>query len=129
MAGSLSRERDSAAIWAISRDTIWEWGLDTGEIIRTPSWQDSLSSSLPVREEFASWVERIHPEDRTATIARLQDAIEQGRQELQYTYRLLSPRGKFLPVWDHAFIVRGTDWKPLRVIGRSAEFPAKLQEQ
>ena len=69
--------------------------------------------ALPVREEFTSWVERIHPEDRTATIARLQEAIEEGRQELQYTYRLLGPRGEFLSVWDHAFIVRGADWKPL----------------
>jgi len=124
MAGALSREQDTAAILAISRDTIWEWGLDTGEIIRTPSWQDTLSIALPVREEFTSWVERIHPEDRTATIKRLQHAIEEGRQELQYTYRLLGPRGKFLSVWDHAFIIRGTDWKPLRVIGRSAELPS-----
>ena len=124
MAGALSREQDTTAILAISRDTIWEWGLDTGEIVRTPSWQDTLSIALPVREEFTSWVERIHPEDRTATIKRLQHAIEEGRQELQYTYRLLGPRGKFLSVWDHAFIIRGTDWKPLRVIGRSAELPS-----
>jgi K+-sensing histidine kinase KdpD len=124
MAGTLSRDQDSAAIRAISRDTIWEWGLDTGEIIRTPSWQDALSSSLPVREEFTSWVERIHPEDRTATIKRLQHAIEGGHQELQYRYRLRGPRGEFLSVWDHAFVIRGADWKPLRVIGRSAEWPS-----
>jgi K+-sensing histidine kinase KdpD len=123
MAGAMSSEQDTAAIRAISRDTIWEWGLDTGEIVRTPSWQDTLSVALPVREEFTSWVERIHPEDRTATIKRLQRAIEEGRQELQYTYRLLGPGGTFLSVWDHAFIVRGVDWKPLRVIGRSAELP------
>ena len=78
MAGTLSREQDTAAIRAISRDTIWEWGLDTGEIIRTPSWQDTLSIALPVREEFTSWVERIHPEDRTATIKRLQRRDRRG---------------------------------------------------
>jgi len=123
MAGAISSEQDTEAIRAISRDTIWEWGLDTGEIVRTPSWQDTLSVALPVREEFTSWVERIHPDDRTDTIKRLQRAIEEGRQELQYSYRLLGPRGTFLSVWDHAFIVRGVDWKPLRVIGRSAEVP------
>jgi PAS domain-containing protein len=123
MAGAMSREQDTTAIRAISRDTIWEWGLDTGEIVRTPSWQETLSVALPVREEFTSWVERIHPADRTATIERLQRAIEEGRQELQYTYRLLGPRGEVLSVWDHAFVIRGTDWKPLRVIGRSAELP------
>jgi K+-sensing histidine kinase KdpD len=123
MAGALSVEQDIVAIRAISRDTIWEWALDTDEIIRTPSWQDALSIALPAREEFTSWAQRIHPEDRATTIERLQYAIDQGRQELQYTYRLRSPRGGFLSVWDHAFIVRGADWKPLRVIGRSAEVP------
>ncbi len=127
-AGALSREQDSAAIRAISRDSIWEWGLDTDEIIRTPSWQDDLSNALPVREDFTSWVERIHPDDRTATIARLRDAIERGRQELQYSYRLLGPRGRILSVWDHAFIIRSADWKPLRVIGRSAELPSGSRE-
>ncbi len=123
IAGALSTAQDSVAIRAISRDTIWEWGLDTGEIIRTPSWQDALSVALPEREEFESWVKRIHPEDRTDTLNRLQGAIDQGKEELQYSYRLLAPSGKFLSVWDHAFIIRGTDWKALRVIGRSAELP------
>jgi len=121
MAGALSREQDSAAILAISRDTIWEWGLETGEITRTPSWEDALSIALPAREDFTSWVERMHPADRAATVEKLHYAIELGRQELQYTYRLRGPRGEFLSVWDHVFIVRGADWEPLRVIGRSAD--------
>ena len=123
VAGSLSREQDAAAIRAISRDTIWEWGLDTGEIIRSPSWQDALSGALPVREEFESWVERIHPQDRETTVARLQLALKEGKEELQYTYRLLAPDGRFLSVWDHVFIVRGANWEPLRLIGRSAQLP------
>ena len=93
MAGAMSNQQDTVAIRAISRDTIWEWGLDTGEIVRTPSWQDTLSVALPVREDFTSWTERIHPDDRTETIKRLQRAIEEGRQELQYSYRLLGPNG------------------------------------
>ena len=123
MAGALTRDHDTAAMRAISRDTIWEWELDTGEIIRTPSWQDSLSTALPQREDFVSWVDRIHPDDRQPTITRLHRAMEEGSQELQYTYRLLGPDGTFYSVADHAFIVRGVDWKPVRVIGRSAELP------
>jgi len=124
MAAAQSREQDTAAMRTISRDTIWEWELDTGEIIRTPSWQDALSSALPQREDFVAWIERIHPEDRHITLTRLHRAIEEGRQELQYTYRLVAPDGRVLSVADHAFVVRGVDWKPLRVIGRSAELPS-----
>ena len=124
ISAALNREVDSAALRAVSRDTVWEWDVDSGEIGRTPGTQDEISAALPVRESFASWVERIHPADREATVARLQQAILEGREEVQYTYRLLDPSGTVLSVWDHAFIVRGADWKPLRVIGRSAELPA-----
>jgi hypothetical protein len=116
---------DTETIRAISGDTIWEWELETGAIIRTGSWSGTLAEVLPAQEGFDSWVERIHPADREATISRLQRALEEGRQELQYSYRLLSPGGKFLSISDHAFIVRGDDWKPLRVIGRSAELPMR----
>lgn len=129
LAAASSIEENTETIRAISRDTIWEWELDTGEIIRTPSWSGSLAIVLPTRELFDSWVERIHPADRDATVSRLQRAIEEGREELQYTYRLLLPSGKPLSVSDHAFVVRGDDWKPLRVIGRSAELPVSNVER
>ena len=128
VAAALNKEVNNAAIRAVSRDTVWEWELETGEITRTPSWQDRISIALPSRETYASWVERIHPEDRDATVTRMQQAIEQGREEVQYTYRLLAPSGTFLSVWDHAFIVRGADWKALRVIGRSSELPSRIVE-
>jgi len=124
VAAALNKEANNAAIRAVSRDTVWEWELDTGEITRTPSWQDRISIALPVRETFASWVQRIHPADRDATVTRVQRAIDEGREEFQYAYRLRAPSGTFVSVWDHAFIVRGADWKALRVIGRSSELPS-----
>ena len=80
LAAALNKRCNNAAIRAVSRDTVWEWELGSGEIIRTPSWQDRISIALPARETFASWVERIHPEDRDATIERMQRAIEEGRE-------------------------------------------------
>ena len=89
----------------------------------------SITIALPVRETFASWIERIHPEDRDATVRRMQQAIKEGREEFQYTYRLLAPSGTFVSVWDHAFVVRGSDWKALRIIGRSAELSSLRARQ
>jgi K+-sensing histidine kinase KdpD len=129
VAAALNKEANNAAIRAVSRDTVWEWELDSGAITRTPSWQDRISIALPARETFTSWVERIHPEDRDAIVTRLRSAIDDGREEFQYTYRLLAPSGVFLPVWDHAFVVRGGDWKALRVIGRSAELPSSRSQE
>jgi PAS domain-containing protein len=126
MASALSSQQEADALKAISRDTIWEWGLDTGEIVRTPSWRDAISIALPAREDFVHWVERIHPEDRHAIVSRLHRAIEDGKEELHYHYRLQAADGTVRSVSDHAFIVRGSDWKPIRVIGRSAEWPASF---
>jgi PAS domain S-box-containing protein len=51
-------------------------------------------------------------------------AVESGREECEYVYRVQRPDGTYAQVADHAYIVRTPSWKALRVIGRSAEFSA-----
>lgn len=118
---AIKSEADVRAVRAVSRDTIWEWNLQTEEVQRTPSWQDRLSTSLPEREEFTSWMDRIHPDDRGAVIGKLTGAVEQGPDELRYSYRLRALNGSYLPVSDHVFVIRSETGETLRIIGRSAE--------
>ncbi len=124
LAAAVTKEVQASALRSVSRDTVWEWEIEENKIHRTPSWQDTISAVLPEEETFGSWVDRIHPEDRSVTVSRLREAMEEGREELQYLYRLLVPGSKPLLVWDCAFIVRGADRKPVRIIGRSAELPS-----
>ena len=57
--------------------------------------------------------------------AALMLGVDQGGLELaRFSNFRPAPSGTFVSVWDHAFIVRGADWKALRVIGRSSELPS-----
>jgi len=70
------------------------------------------------------WLGRMQPEDSARIRAILRRAVESGREECEYVYRVQRPDGTYAQVADHAYIVRDPSWKALRVIGRSAEYSA-----
>ncbi len=111
-------EENARALKAISRDVVWEWEL--------PSPTAQLNASNGVETiggsgNFHVWFRRIHPKDRLKVLASLTAAMEGGRQEWGYAYRRLKPGEGYVPVADHAFIIRDHAWKPVRVVGRSAD--------
>jgi PAS domain-containing protein len=109
----------------VSRDILWEWNVENGEIQRLYGPQEPLSQFLPTREPFADWVERIHSGDRPGVTETLNRNLAEGRTELHYTYQILGPNGIYSQFSDHAFIVRNAAWKPVRVIGRSAHIESR----
>ncbi len=120
---------DLDATRRVSRDIIWEWDLDNGEILRLSGWQDPLSQVLPKRDVFPVWIERIHSEDRVKVLQLLTQTINDGREDVEYTYQILGPNGVYFQISDHAHIVRDASWKPLRVIGRSAHIQGRIPIQ
>jgi PAS domain S-box-containing protein len=106
------------ALKAISRDIIWEWELGPGlPQLRPAGVQHPDSKSL----NFADWLEEIHPKDRLKVLESLRSAVDEGRREWSYEYRKLRPNGGYVHVADHAYVIRDDAWKPIRVVGRSAE--------
>ncbi len=111
-------EENARALKAISRDVLWEWEL--------PSPTAQLNESNGVETiggsaNFHLWFRRIHPKDRLKVLSSLTAAMEGGREEWGYAYRRLKPGEGYVPVADHAFIIRDHAWKPVRVVGRSAD--------
>ena len=111
-------EENARALRVLSRDVVWEWELPF------PTAQLSESNGPETIEgstDFHLWFHRIHPKDRLKVLASLTAAMEGGRREWGYTYRRLKPGEGYIPVADHAVIIRDHAWKPVRVIGRSAD--------
>ena len=109
---------NARALRAISRDAVWEWDL--------PSPPAQLSESNDAETtggsaDFHLWLRRIHPKDRLKVLASLNAAMERGRREWSYEYRRFNPGEGYVHVADHAFIIRDDAWKPVRVVGRSAD--------
>ena len=115
---------DIRAVRSLSRDVLWEWDLASDQVLRTSNLRYELSRALPTKESFSMWLGRMQPEDSARIRAILMRAVESGREECEYVYRVQRPDGSYAQVADHAYIVRSPSWKALRVIGRSAEFSA-----
>jgi PAS domain-containing protein len=111
-------EENARALKAISRDVVWEWELPSP----TPQLgQSDGSETIGGSANFHLWFQRIHPKDRLKVLSSLTAAMEGGRREWGYAYRRLKPGEGYAPVADHAFIIRDHAWKPVRVVGRSAD--------
>ena len=120
---------DIRAVRNVSRDVLWEWDLATDQVLRTSNLRNELSKALPTKESFSLWLGRMQPDDSARIRALLTRAMDTGREECEYIYRVQRPDGSYLQVADHAYIVRNPAWRPLRVIGRSAESsPASLEK-
>ena len=115
------RAEDADALRAVSRDIIWEWNLPNSSTLVGQDKPDLSSNGAT----FTSWLQQVHPRDRLKVIASLKAALEEGRSEWAYEYRKLLPGKGYVHVSDHASIIRDHAWKPVRVVGRSADVTAE----
>jgi PAS domain-containing protein len=118
------RDEDARALKAISRDAEWEWELPSPTAQLNESYG---SETIGGSAGFHSWFRPIHPKDRLKVLASLRAAMEGGRREWGYAYRRLKTGQGYVPVADHAFIVRDHARKPVRVVGRSADMASESE--
>ena len=76
-----------------ARLATWDWDISSGNVV----WNDQHYRVLgyepgAIQPTYEAWAERVHPDDRMATEARLGDAMEQGGDYV-YHFRTLWPDG------------------------------------
>ena len=125
-------DEDARALKAISRDVVWEWDLPCPTAQLSENYgAETIGGSA----DFHLWFRPIHPKDRLKVLASLRAAMEGERKEWGYAYRRFKPGEGYVPVVDHAVVVRDHAWKPVRVVGRSADMtsasgiPSKLEHE
>ena len=111
---------DMRAIRRTSSDLIWEWDTAANRMIRGATELDSRDTPT-VRMTLGTWLQQIHPEDRSAVAASLNSALRGGGEEWVCEYRRLRPDGASTNVADHAHIFRDAQGNPVRLVGRSSD--------
>ena len=100
-----------------TRDAIYDWDLRLGTVWRNDAYQSLCSPGEPMMHVQAWWEECLHPQEREAVVASLQDALRQGEESWTHEYRLRRTDGGYASVVDRAHILRDESGQPLRVIG------------
>jgi PAS domain S-box-containing protein len=112
-----SEERFRLATKA-TRDAIWDWDLQKGDIWRSEGFQ-TLFGYRPdeVEPNFDWWRARIHPDDRDRVLSELPLLDRSTSQQCMFEYRFRRADGSYADVIDRGFVMYDADGKPARMIG------------
>ena len=123
--------RESEARFALAirgtEDGIWDWNVVTDEDYFSPRFKELIGyADDELDAHFSTFESRLHPEDRSPTIAAVQRHLER-REPFQVEYRLKTKAGEYRwfsaggqAVWDE----QGT---PLRMAGSIRDITEQRQ--
>ena len=110
----------------------WEWNLDTDEIITNERWAQmigfSAESLAPITS--ATWIARIHPDDRARFDEQLADHLTGKSDFYTCKCRVQHRDGHWIWVQDRGQVVtRDADGKPRRMSGIHSDVSGEVQQQ
>jgi PAS domain S-box-containing protein len=113
----------------VTNDCLWEWDLETKELF----WIDGghkrvfgyqIENAL-IPQSF--WESRVHPDDRTGVLTRLNKIIDEGSgSEWEEEYRFQRANGEYAFVHDRGHIIFDADNKPSRMIGATQDITKRI---
>jgi len=119
-----------------THDVFWDWDLETNVAWRSEGASETFG--YPPDEQVSdvnSWVNRMHPEDRTRIQDSIQAAIRSGKEFWREEYRFLCQNGLYAEVLDRGYVVHNAEGRPVRMVGalsdisKQREMETKLMEE
>jgi PAS domain S-box-containing protein len=123
-------ERRYRLVSQASREALWEWDLQTGQV-KWSAGAETILGFAPERvtQDGALAPEHVHPEDRARVESELMAAVAGGTAYWSDEYRIRRRDGTYAIVSDRAYIERDGDDRPIRVIGALADITERRQAE
>jgi PAS domain S-box-containing protein len=101
-----------------TNDVIWEWDPKTDQLLWSENAQYVFGYSIEeIGPDEKWWDERIHPDDRTPVLTKL-DALIAGSESIwEEEYRFLLKDGSYAHISDKGYIERDETSAAIRMIG------------
>jgi len=123
----------------IERDARWKFAIegfgdclwDTDEVAQTinysKAWYDIVGyAENELSNRIDEWESRIHPEDKAATLANLQNCLDGDSPTYDTEYRTLCKDGTYKWMHDRGVVLnRSSAGKPLRMVGTSSDITSR----
>ena len=97
---------------------LWDWNLEDNTIFFGPRWKEMLGftdDELP--NDFASWQDRVHPEDLDMALAAIDDNVTGRTPYYQCTHRMRHKEGHWVWIDDRGKTFFDQKGKPVRMVG------------
>jgi len=107
---------------------VWDQNLMSGRVFFSPLWKQMLGhAEHEIGDRFEEWENRLHPEDRTATLAALESHLSGNTPTYTATFRLRHKDGDWR--WIHAcgqVAEHDQEGKPTRLIGTQTDITERM---
>ncbi len=114
-----------------AKEGLWDWNLETDELLLSSRWSALLG--LEESERFAApseWLDRIHPDDRSSVREKLGAARSGENRIFESEHRLVHEDGRYLWVLTRGEVTRGADGAAVRIAGSLSDITTqKLAEE
>ncbi|WP_051241399.1 EAL domain-containing protein [Azohydromonas australica] len=123
-------EQRMAYVLEATDDGIYDWYIAEDRVDHNDRWGAILGlRQVPQSHPVSLFVGLLHPADRAAVMARVQDTLE-GRGPLRSEHRMLRADGQVVWVLDRGQVVeRAGDGTPLRMAGSISDITARKEAE
>ncbi len=127
---SKTKEKLNTAI-SSSNIGLWDWEIQTGKVEFNEEWAKMLGFSLDDLEfNYKEWEKRVHPNDLSETLDRLNEHLEGKTPKYRSIHRLKTRDGTWRWILDTGKVVEWDDnGDPVRAVGTHSDITDYMEMQ
>jgi PAS domain S-box-containing protein len=97
---------------------LWDWDLTTNKVYFSSEWKRQIGyQDHEIKNDFAEWERRVHPDDLEPTLAKVQHAIAERNQEYRVEFRFRHKDGSYRWILALGSVLTDDTGRPLRALG------------
>lgn len=113
-----------------TNDTIWDWSLADNTMWRSDNFLSMFGYENNAETGTISfWLDKIHPDDRTAVQQRVYAAINGSEKQWTAEYRLKKLNGDYAVILDRGSIMHDDFGTPYRMVGSMIDITRQVEAE
>ncbi len=115
-----------------TNDAIWDWDLETNEVVRTGKGLKILFGydAEDADEDNDFWNKRVYSSDLQPLLAKRQVVLDNPNEQYwEDEYRFLKKNGHYAYVHDKGYIIRNEEGKAIRLVGATRDISERKESE
>jgi PAS domain S-box-containing protein len=114
----------------ITHDVVWDWDYRTNIVTANATFIETLGEPPPGREEASNWwKERAHPDDIDRVAQLFNDAVQSGKSNISYEYRIRDSQGAWLTLDSRMRLIRDASGQLIRMLVVSRDISKRREAE
>lgn len=104
---------------------VWDWDIAHGSVYWSDGFQRLFDFPLDQKQSYELWVESLHPDDRSRTVAQLDELFHQKLHNWSMEYRIRTATGRTRWIESRGQVFYDSAGKPRRMVGFNIDITAR----